>query len=218
MASTRAMDVLLKGGRTSLPLPAPPMGGGLVAFTLTIHEKMVSSKASGHSVRKEKKGTSLCKLLCRKCNAHCPDFIEQRCERLASSPFVRNGRRKTNKNPLRKRFYVAGEARKNHKTIPEKTSKGSCCELQSMQAEAAERPVHVVSEMQSTAPARKFRLDDALFYLAPDSIFLSFSEGFPRGRRQGRRVRLREMARRLGASSQPNFKRPRSFGRETLVS
>ena len=188
-------------------------------FTLTIHEKMVSSKASGHSVRKEKKGTSLCKLLCRKCNAHCPDFIEQRCERLASSPFVRNGRRKTNKNPLRKRFYVAGEARKNHKTIPEKASKGSCCELQSMRTEAAESPPSTWFQKCDRPPRPgMFRLDDALFYLAPDSIFLSFSEGCLRGRRLGQRVRPRERARRPGARSQPDFKRPRSFGRETAVS
>lgn len=66
----------------------------------------------------------LCRF-CRQCNAHCPDFIEQRCEKLASSPFVCNGCREKGKCPLRKKFYVGGEAQENYRTLLVKSREGA---------------------------------------------------------------------------------------------
>ena len=84
----------------------------------------------------------LCRF-CRQCNAHCPDFIEQHCERLASSPFVCNGCRDTNKCPLRKRFYVADEAQKNYKTILAKAREG--VNITEEELSAMDRLVHALT-------------------------------------------------------------------------
>ena len=100
----------------------------------------------------------LCRF-CRQCNAHCPDFIEQHCERLASSPFVCNGCRDTNKCPLRKRFYVADEAQKNYKTILAKAREGVNITEEELSArprgQDAVRPVHAEVRPGSRGPLQQ---------------------------------------------------------------
>ena len=54
---------------------------------------------------------------CRQCNSHCPDYIEDRCARLESSPFVCNGCKDRNKCTLRKRFYRNDIAMKNYREV-----------------------------------------------------------------------------------------------------
>lgn len=66
----------------------------------------------------------LCRL-CRQCNSRCPDYIEQKCEKLESSPFVCNGCAEKMKCPLVKRFYVADDAQANYTTILSKSREGA---------------------------------------------------------------------------------------------
>jgi len=66
----------------------------------------------------------LCRL-CRQCNSHCPDYIEQKCEKLDASPFVCNGCEEKNKCPLMKMFYVADDAQENYKAILSKSREGA---------------------------------------------------------------------------------------------
>lgn len=66
----------------------------------------------------------LCRF-CRQCNYHCPDYIEQKCEKLESSPFVCNGCKDKNKCPLVKKIYVADDAQENYMTILSKSREGA---------------------------------------------------------------------------------------------
>lgn len=66
----------------------------------------------------------LCRL-CRQCNSHCPDYVEQKCEKLESSPFVCNGCGEKNRCPLVKMFYVADDAHENYETILRKSREGA---------------------------------------------------------------------------------------------
>ena len=54
----------------------------------------------------------LCKF-CRQCNSHCPNYIEDKCAKLESSPFVCNGCEDLNRCTLRKRGL--GRNAWNHK-------------------------------------------------------------------------------------------------------
>lgn len=66
----------------------------------------------------------LCRL-CRQCNSHCPDYVEQKCEKLESSPFVCNGCGEKNSCPLVKMFYIADDAHENYETILRKSREGA---------------------------------------------------------------------------------------------
>ena len=65
----------------------------------------------------------LCRL-CRQCNWHCPDFIEQKCDKLNASPFVCNGCDDKLKCPLVKRFYKADDAHGNYTEILSSSREG----------------------------------------------------------------------------------------------
>lgn len=66
----------------------------------------------------------LCRF-CRQCNSHCRDYIEQKCEKLESSPFVCNGCGERNKCPLAKKLYVADDAQENYTTVLSKSREGA---------------------------------------------------------------------------------------------
>ena len=61
---------------------------------------------------------------CRQCNSHCPDYIEDRCARLESSPFVCNGCRDRNRCTLRKRFYRNDLATENYREVLVESRRG----------------------------------------------------------------------------------------------
>lgn len=61
---------------------------------------------------------------CRQCNYHCPDFIEDRCAKLESSPFVCNGCSDKNRCTLRKRFYYNNLAMENYRKILVESRRG----------------------------------------------------------------------------------------------
>ena len=50
-------------------------------------------------------------------NNRCQDYIEQKCERLESSPFVCNGCGERHKCPLAKKLYVADDAQENSANV-----------------------------------------------------------------------------------------------------
>lgn len=54
---------------------------------------------------------------CRKCNSMCPDFEEDRCERLETAPYVCNGCPDRSKCTLQKCIYDAHWAHKEYRTI-----------------------------------------------------------------------------------------------------
>ena len=62
---------------------------------------------------------------CRQCNSHCPDYIEDRCARLESSPFVCNGCKDMNRCTLRKRFYRNGPATENYREVLVESRRGA---------------------------------------------------------------------------------------------
>ena len=66
----------------------------------------------------------LCRF-CRQCNSHCPDYIEQKCEKLEESPFVCNGCAEKSKCPLRKKLYVADDAQANYRDLLVKSRQGA---------------------------------------------------------------------------------------------
>ena len=66
----------------------------------------------------------LCRF-CRQCNSRCPDYVEQKCGKLESSPFVCNGCAEKAKCPLVKRLYVADDAQENYTTILSKSREGA---------------------------------------------------------------------------------------------
>ena len=59
------------------------------------------------------------------CKSHCPDYIEDRCARLESSPFVCNGCKDRNRCTLRKRFYRNGPATENYREILVESRRGA---------------------------------------------------------------------------------------------
>ena len=58
-------------------------------------------------------------------HSHCQDYVEQKCEKLESSPFVCNGCGEKVKCPLAKRIYVADDAQENYTTILSKSREGA---------------------------------------------------------------------------------------------
>ncbi len=52
---------------------------------------------------------------CRLCNAMCPDFTEETCERLVSAPYVCNGCKDESKCVLRKQYYLHGPAQQDYR-------------------------------------------------------------------------------------------------------
>lgn len=62
---------------------------------------------------------------CRQCNSHCPDYIEDRCARLESSPFVCNGCKDRNRCTLRKRFYRGDLAMEDDRRLLVEPRKGA---------------------------------------------------------------------------------------------
>jgi len=62
---------------------------------------------------------------CSRCNASCPDYIEDRCARLESPPFVCNGCKQMGSCQLRKRIYHNGDAQQNYKTLLVESRKGA---------------------------------------------------------------------------------------------
>ncbi len=51
------------------------------------------------------------------CNRHCPDFVEDRCERLEHSPYVCNGCKNVKDCRKRHYFYLAGSSHKSYKRL-----------------------------------------------------------------------------------------------------
>ncbi len=62
--------------------------------------------------------------LCAQCNSHCPDFVEDVCEKLAKPPFVCNGCQDEHKCVLRKKYYIASAAHANYREILVESRKG----------------------------------------------------------------------------------------------
>lgn len=62
---------------------------------------------------------------CRLCNSHCPDYVEDRCARLESSPFVCNGCKDRNRCTLRKRFYRNDIAMENYRKVLVESRRGA---------------------------------------------------------------------------------------------
>lgn len=62
---------------------------------------------------------------CRLCNSNCPDFVEQKCERLDNPPFVCNGCKNERKCVLRKRFYIHSVAHESYKTTLSESRSGA---------------------------------------------------------------------------------------------
>ncbi len=65
----------------------------------------------------------LCRF-CSLCNSHCPDFVENICEKLAKPPFVCNGCKEEFKCVLRKKYYIASLAHTNYREILVESRKG----------------------------------------------------------------------------------------------
>ena len=63
--------------------------------------------------------------LCNQCNSHCPEFVEQKCERLEKSPFVCNGCPEEGRCVLRKRFYLHDKAQESYRTILSESRSGA---------------------------------------------------------------------------------------------
>ena len=61
---------------------------------------------------------------CSQCNERCPDFLEDRCERLAASPFVCNGCKDEKRCTLRKMFYRCDSATKNYQELLHESRRG----------------------------------------------------------------------------------------------
>ena len=62
---------------------------------------------------------------CRQCNSHCPDYVEDRCARLESSPFVCNGCKDRNRCTLRKRLYRNDLAGENYRKLLVESRRGA---------------------------------------------------------------------------------------------
>ena len=72
-----------------------------------------------------RKSTSNCRL-CRDCNSHCPDFVEEICTARFRTPYVCNGCESIGKCSLLKNMYIAERAHiKSHEVISESRS-GLC--------------------------------------------------------------------------------------------
>lgn len=61
------------------------------------------------------KGKRCC--FCPKCNAHCPDFQEETCDRLHKPPYVCNGCPQRQKCTLEKRLYNASNADRDYRLL-----------------------------------------------------------------------------------------------------
>lgn len=62
---------------------------------------------------------------CSRCNASCPDYVEDGCARLESPPFVCNGCKQMDSCQLRKRIYRSADAQKSYKTLLVESRKGA---------------------------------------------------------------------------------------------
>lgn len=62
---------------------------------------------------------------CSRCNAHCPDFVEQRCARLDRPPFVCNGCPDERRCVLRKRYYLHARAQESYETLLSESRTGA---------------------------------------------------------------------------------------------
>ena len=71
-----------------------------------------------------RQGRNIACRFCSRCNARCPDFLEDRCGRLAASPFVCNGCKDEKRCTLRKRFYRCDAATKNYQELLHESRRG----------------------------------------------------------------------------------------------
>ncbi len=62
---------------------------------------------------------------CAHCNAHCPDFVENICQKLSAPPYVCNGCPDERKCVLRKKYYVAKKAQQNYRELLVESRKGA---------------------------------------------------------------------------------------------
>ena len=62
---------------------------------------------------------------CRQCNSHCPDYLEDRCARLESSPFVCNGCEVRNRCALHKRLFRNDLAMENYREVLVESRRGA---------------------------------------------------------------------------------------------
>lgn len=69
-------------------------------------------------------GDRRCKF-CRLCNSDCPAFVEQKCARLDSPPFVCNGCADERRCVLRKRYYSHGRAQANYEALLSESRTGA---------------------------------------------------------------------------------------------
>lgn len=62
---------------------------------------------------------------CHRCNAVCPDFSEEVCQKLASAPYVCNGCPEESKCTLRKQYYLAKKADGDYRQILVQSREGA---------------------------------------------------------------------------------------------
>ena len=55
--------------------------------------------------------------LCNECNSVCPDYVEEKCTKLYSPPYVCNGCKYEKKCTLMKKFYISDVAHKDYKKV-----------------------------------------------------------------------------------------------------
>lgn len=80
--------------------------------------------------------------ICARCNAHCPDYCEEHCPKLDSSPFVCNGCAMRSKCVLVKRLYLVPEANQRYRSrLVESRSGFNMTEQQLMAVDALLSPL-----------------------------------------------------------------------------
>ena len=72
-----------------------------------------------------RKSTSYCRL-CRDCNSHCPDFVEEICTARFRIPYVCNGCESIGKCSLLKNMYIAENAQKKSQEVISESRSGFC--------------------------------------------------------------------------------------------
>lgn len=76
--------------------------------------------------------------ICGKCNKVCPDFVEEKCERLSVPPYVCNGCSKQNSCVLKKAYYYPNKADQQYRELLTKARQGynmTALELQNIDSQ-----------------------------------------------------------------------------------
>lgn len=130
----RAMISQMLSSRTSLKQIALAVGKSCTTISREIRNHLEFSKTGGYGRsynaclnRRDCSNRSLCPscssakgkccCFCPKCNAHCPDFQEETCDRLHKPPYVCNGCPHRQKCTLEKRLYNASNADRDYRLL-----------------------------------------------------------------------------------------------------